>query len=206
MHHNQLRNKRSISVCLLASSLLTVAAAAGADPTATTSHVYADPPASGSVDPFSADGRKRLPWFFSLGAWVPDVTVSQIAQSYGGTVSTGAEAALGYRWALPNLDLVISSRGQAFSVDVGGATGNLTNSVLEFDVLFRIGKFYLGPGIGAGTISASVQGATIGDNSSAVEAFAIGYDLTNRWFIESRGQSSDIPGLRGGALCIGYRF
>ena len=158
-----------------------------------------------SGDSMSAEGRKRLAFFFSLGPWVSTQS-DQIAQGLGGSTTVGAEAALGYRYAVSSVDLALSFRGQAFSFNQGGNSASIVNSVVEFDVLFRIGRFYIGPGIGAATSTGSTSNITLTTGSQAIGTAVLGYDLTDRFFIESRYQGSSVPAQTGSSLVFGIRF
>ena len=171
---------------------------------------------NGGSDDFSTDNRKRIPWFVSLGVFIPNFS------SPGISVNSGAEFAIGYRFATDYGDLRISSRGQAFSETASGvdSSGNpvsgsetVSIDVLSLEALYRTGALYFGPGIGIGSASAFVfvsgsGGSAAGTASESITLFslALGYDFSKRFFGEARWQSASDSSLNGYSLSLGYRF
>ena len=150
---------------------------------------------------YSIEARQKLPWFASLGVYLPGFTGDNTANS------AGAEIAFGYRFCTDYADFRVSARGQMYSItDAYYNQSDINVSELAFDALFRAEGLYAGPGIAFGSVTGTTNGFTFSGQNQTVFTATVGYDINPRIFVEVRYQTADVDAYKGYSLNFGYRF
>jgi len=149
---------------------------------------------------YSADARKKLPWFATASVYIPNFSVSGVSSD------TGFEGAIGYLFPTDSGDFRVSARGQSFGISGGGTNATVSISLITFEYLFRFQGFSIGPGVNFGSAQVSNDFGTINTSTQTIWSVAAGYDFTPRWFVEGRWQTASEDGYKGYSIGIGYRF